>query len=455
MPQQLFGTDGIRGRFGEEPITPLTILKLGWAIGTALRDRFPKGEVLIGKDTRVSGYLLETALTSGLSAACVDVCLLGPTPTPAVAHFCKNSDAIAGVVISASHNPFYDNGIKLIQFDGSKLDTPLERQIEQVMESPMVVGPSKNLGKVRRFDENIDQYAKYCESLINVRLDGLRVAIDCANGASYRIAPRVLQGLGANVHATAVEPDGFNINLDCGSTNRQNILAFTTATESDVGIALDGDGDRVIMADEHGNIVNGDQILYILAMAKQRSGTLNGGVVGTHLSNIGLDIALKKQAIPFVRVNVGDRYISECLNKKGWNLGGEESGHVLVNNSGVCGDGLITALEVLAEIKKTGQTLSQLASGVELVPQVTRNVVLSSLSSPLKEMDSQNWPNTELALQNAKDQLSKGGRVLLRPSGTEPVIRILVEGSNVQQIAEIADRLAAVVKEESSQFAVA
>ncbi len=453
--QRLFGTDGIRGRFGKEPVSPATILKLGWAIGAALNEQYCRGEVLIGKDTRVSGYALESALTCGLSCASIDIGLLGPVPTPAVSYFCRTTDAIAGIVISASHNPFHDNGIKLFGPDGRKVGEAFERRIEQIMQSPMHTCSSEQLGKARRFDECDDKYAEYCRSTISSRLDGLRIALDCANGASYRIAPRVLCSLGAEVSAVAVEPDGFNINRECGSTNLDNVCRHTIETASDVGVALDGDGDRVLLSDNKGNPVNGDQILYILASYRKREGMLKGGVVGTHLTNLGLSVALSDQSIPFARVEVGDRYVSSYMRQHGWGLGGEESGHILLDEQGNSGDGLLTALEVLAEMKRTGKSLLELADKVNLVPQVTRNVKLLDRSSPLTVMRESDWPSASKAVASAQKELSESGRVLLRPSGTEPLIRIFVEGSDRRQIKRIADQLADVVKAESSKITCA
>ncbi len=424
------------------------MLRLGWAIGTALRERYPRGEVLIGKDTRVSGYALESALTSGLASASVDICLLGPVPTPAVSYFSQQAGAIAGIVISASHNPFYDNGIKLFSADGSKIDSDLERRIEQIVQTPMHSCSAERLGKARRYDDCDEQYARHCESTVDMRLNGLRVALDCANGASYRIAPAVLEHLGAEVNAMAIKPDGFNINRECGSTYMEAICAHVVETGSDLGIALDGDGDRVLMADRFGRKVNGDQLLYILAMAKKRDGALSGGVVGTHLSNVGLAAALEAQSIDFARVEVGDRHISDYMEKHSWNLGGEESGHILMNDHRNAGDGLITALHVLAEMKRTGESLHELAAAVELAPQVTRNVVLQGRSSPLTSMIESDWPNTGEAVATARNELSKNGRILLRASGTEPVIRIFVEGADTRQINRIADHLAVVVQGE-------
>lgn len=453
MTTRFFGTDGIRGEFGREPITPQTVLKLGWAIGTILRQQDLSGEVLIGKDTRISGYLLESALTCGLSSAGVSVSLLGPLPTPVVSYLTKNTDAIAGIVISASHNPYYDNGIKLFSRSGSKLPAQMESDIETMMTKQLDVVAAKNLGKVSRFPEPAALYNDYCDSLSHSRLDGRHIVLDCANGACYRVAPEILRKKGANLTVIGDRPDGFNINRNCGSTNPEAVQAKTLASKADVGIALDGDGDRVILVDEKGNLVNGDQILYILAMAKKRAGKLRGGVVGTHLTNIGLEKTLEKENIPFVRVQVGDRYISEYLEQRNWNLGGEESGHILNGADGVSGDGLISALDVLEEMMMSGKSLSALVDGIELVPQVTRNVRLESRTAPFASFDLNRFPKTNVAKCNAAKQLGKDGRILLRPSGTEPVVRILVEGDDIDEISAIADQLASVVHDEIGQIA--
>ena len=448
MIPKFFGTDGIRGEFGREPITPQTVLKLGWAIGTVLRQQDLSGEVLIGKDTRISGYLLESALTCGLSSAGVSVSLLGPLPTPVVSYLTKSTDAIAGIVISASHNPYYDNGIKLFSRNGSKLPAKMESDIETMMATQLEVVAAKNLGKVNRFPEPAALYNDYCDTLSHSRLDNRHIVLDCANGACYRVAPEILRKRGANLTVISDSPDGFNINRNCGSTNPEAVRAKTVACKADIGIALDGDGDRVILVDEKGNLVNGDQILFILAMAKKRAGKLRGGVVGTHLTNIGLEKTLEKENIPFVRVKVGDRYISEYLEQRNWNLGGEESGHILNAAEGVSGDGLISALEVLEEMKMSGKPLSSLTDGVELVPQVTRNVRLARHTAPLTSFDLKQFPKTNVAKCHAEKQLGNGGRILLRPSGTEPVVRILVEGDDTDEINAIADQVAKVVHDE-------
>ncbi len=447
---RLFGTDGVRGRFGREPITPSTLLKLGWAFGSVLREqRALPHEVVIGKDTRVSGYLMETALTSGLLSAGVNIALLGPIPTPGVSFFCRHAGACAGIVISASHNIASDNGIKLLHLRGAKLPAPIERQIESKMGEPIQVVELDQLGKARRIDDAVEVYA---ESLASgsLRLDGLKIALDCANGASYRAAPRVLEQLGAEVFADAIEPDGHNINLNCGSTHPQFIRQLTLRHGADVGIALDGDGDRVLMVDAQGNLINGDHILYVIALSRKRDRRLKGGVVGTLLSNIGLATALAENQIPFMRSNVGDKYVSEHLQQLNWNLGGEQCGHIINGEVGVPGDGLLAALEVLSEMVRTERTLSQLVKGMLMVPQATRNIALQCIDSPLETFDLDCWPLTSDAVRQAESELNDHGRVLLRASGTEPAIRVLVEGPNHQQNMRIAEHLADVVRKESA-----
>ena len=352
----LFGTDGVRGKFGSEPITPQTILKFGWALGSVLQEQTDERcEVVVGKDTRVSGYVLESALTSGLLSAGVDIALLGPVSTPAVSYFSRAVRATAGVVISASHNPVQDNGLKVFLSSGAKIPVSLERKIEEKMDASVHVVDAHQLGKARRIDNPVDKYVRHLASNAPCRLDGLRLVIDCANGASYKIGPALLSELGADVVSVADTPSGFNINLGCGSTNPENIQRLTLEHHADIGIALDGDGDRVIMADAAGNYINGDHILFIIAMARKRKSRLRGGVVGTHLSNMGLRDTLVENGIQFESVDVGDRFISERLEQLNWDLGGEECGHILNGEAGIPGDGLVAALEVFAEVIDTGK----------------------------------------------------------------------------------------------------
>ncbi len=449
---RLFGTDGVRGRFGREPITPQTLLKLGWAFGAVLRElSAAPHEVVIGKDTRVSGYLMETALTSGLLSAGVNIAMLGPIPTPGVSFFCRHASACAGIVISASHNIASDNGIKLLHNRGAKLPPRIERQIDHKMGQPIQVVELDQLGKARRIDDAVEIYA---QSLArdSLRLDGLKIALDCANGAGYRAAPLVLEQLGAEVFADAIEPNGHNINLNCGSTHPKFIQQLTLRHGADVGIALDGDGDRVLMADAQGNLINGDHILYVIALSRKRAGRLNGGVVGTLLSNIGLAVALQENQIPFMRSDVGDKYVSAQLQKLNWDLGGEQCGHIINGEVGVPGDGMLAALEVLGEMVRTERTLSQLVEGMRIVPQVSRNIALQYIDSPLEIFYLDDWPLTSDAVKQAESELNDCGRVLLRASGTEPAIRVLVEGPNHRQNTRIAEHLAAVVRAESAQL---
>ena len=450
---KLFGTDGIRGRFGHEPITPQTILKLGWAIGTIVRTQNPKNpEVVIGKDTRISGYLLESALSCGLLSAGVNVAMLGPAPTPAVSYFCRAIDAEAGIVVSASHNPVQDNGIKLLSSSGSKISTAVERKIEELMPESIPITTTKFPGKARRIDGAVDQYAKHLCSIAKSRLDGIRIVIDSANGASYQLAPSVLTALGADVISVGDQPNGYNINHGCGSTTSEFIQSCTVEHRADVGVALDGDGDRVIMVDEKGNLVDGDQILYVIAIARKRDGRLAGGVVGTHLSNDGLAHALSNSEIPFERVDVGDRFIAEKLKQLQWNLGGEQCGHILNGEVGVPGDGLVAAAEVLSEMVNSKTSLSSLTKNVKLLPQNSRNVRLKNQNSPIRDFNISEWPNTKKAVEEAETELNDNGRIFIRASGTEPAIRILVEGNDTEANDRITNQLSRVVEEEFSHF---
>ena len=446
---KLFGTDGIRGRYGIFPITPSSMLQLGWCVGTVCREQHPRlSKILIGRDTRISGHVIESAITSGLLSAGLDVSVLGSVPTPAVSYFCKSTDAIAGVVISASHNPAHDNGVKLINSDGSKASDQFQGSIEKMMQQPLVTSDTVRLGKFSRIEDAVEQYSSYLCSTAETSLHGLRIVVDCANGASYQIAPNVLTALGADVISVGVNPDGYNINHQCGSTNPEFIQQQTIDHAADVGIALDGDGDRVVMVDRQGNLLNGDHLLFVIAMARKRDNRLTGGVVGTLMSNIGLERALSVHGIPFERTDVGDRYISERLMQLGWNLGGEESGHILNGETGAPGDGIAAVLEVLSEIKNTGRSLHQLVEDIQLVPQVTVNVRLQNRTAPLSQLDLEHWPQIGRALEEAELELNNSGRVFLRASGTEPVIRVLVEGNRDNNIEEIANNVADAVREE-------
>ncbi len=448
----LFGTDGIRGRFGSEPITPQTILKLGWCIGLVLREQTSgSSAIAIGKDTRLSGYTLETAIASGLLAAGVNVTLLGFMPTPAVSHYCRHSETTtAGIIISASHNPAHDNGIKLVAASGGKFSSDSQRLIEEKMLLPMDMNPTVDLGRTKVVNDAIQRYSDYLCSTAQSSLDGLTIVVDCANGAGYQVAPKVLSTLGATVIAVGHQPDGYNINHQCGSTTPEFIRQQTLKHAADVGVALDGDGDRIVMVDQLGHLINGDQLLFLIAMARQRDHRLIGGVVGTLTSNIGLERALAQAGIPFERTAVGDRHIAERLVQRGWNLGGEACGHILNGSAGMPGDGLAAALEVLAEMKTTGANLRELTEGLQLVPQIQINVRLKNRTTPLAEWSLARWPQVKKELAAAELQLNDHGRVLLRASGTEPVVRVLVEGDNQQQIKKIANTLAATVCMESA-----
>jgi phosphoglucosamine mutase len=450
MSKKYFGTDGIRGRMGEEPITPQTVLKLGWAAGRV----FAKGsadhaKVLIGKDTRVSGYLLESALEAGLSAAGVDIRLLGPMPTPAIAYLTRTARASAGIVISASHNPFEDNGIKFFSAEGSKLPDEVEHAIELAMHEPMTTVSSAQLGKVKRYPDAAGRYIEFCKSTFphRLNLDGLKVVVDSANGAAYQVAPLVFSELGANVIPIANTPDGFNINHECGSTSPGQLQKAVLAEQADLGIALDGDGDRVVLVDHRGEVVDGDQMLYIIASSRRTSGRLHGGVVGTLMSNLGLEQALAAQQVPFRRANVGDRYVMALLQQEGWEVGGETSGHLLCLDKSTTGDGIVAALEVLAVVRQTGKSLAELKSGMQIFPQTMINVRMS------KRFDLKASAPVQKALGEVEKELAANGRVVLRASGTEPVVRVMIEGRDPALVARLGQQLADTVKRAAEEAA--
>lgn len=444
MSRRFFGTDGIRGCMGEEPITPETVLKLGWAAGCVL-GRGVTGDhakVIIGKDTRVSGYLLESALEAGLSAAGVDISLLGPMPTPGIAYLARTSRARAGIVISASHNPYQDNGIKFFSADGAKLPDETELEIERMMGEPLRTVAPDRLGKARRYEDAGGRYIEFCKSTFPHRLslEGLRIVVDCANGAAYNIAPHVFSELGGHVTAIANEPDGFNINQDCGSTHPRLLQKTVLETQSDVGIALDGDGDRSLIVDARGQVVDGDQMLYIIAAGRRARGRLGGGVAGTLMTNLGLEHALAEMKVPFLRSNVGDRYVLALLQEKGWDLGGESSGHILCLDKSTTGDGIIAALEVLARVVETGKPVAELKSGMTVYPQTLINVRTA------RRFDINGSPSVATAVAAVERELNGIGRVVLRPSGTEPVVRVMIEGRNAEQIERLGQQLADVVR---------
>jgi len=441
--RRFFGTDGVRGRVGEAPITPEFVLKLGWAAGRVLGGQgADRGKVLIGKDTRVSGYLLESALESGLSAAGVDVSLLGPMPTPAIAYLTRTARARAGIVISASHNGFEDNGIKFFNRDGAKLPDAVEHAIEEAMEEPLVTVPAQQLGKAKRYADAPGRYIEFCKSTFPPRLnlEGLKVVVDCANGAAYHIAPMVFAELGATVIAIAHEPDGFNINDECGSTHPTLLQKTVVEHGADVGIALDGDGDRVIMVDHNGQIVDGDQLLYIIALQRKRAGSLGGGVVGTLMSNLGLEQACAEHDIPFLRAAVGDRYVMTELAQHGWDLGGESSGHIICLDKTTTGDGIVAALQALAAMRDQDASLAELKTGMRRYPQVMVNVRMRT------RFDVGNSQQVRSAVRAVEAELAHRGRVLLRASGTEPVIRVMVEGEDATQVAQLSQQLAETVR---------
>lgn len=441
VTREYFGTDGIRGKVGQHPITPDFVLKLGWAAGKVFA-RQGRSKILIGKDTRISGYMFESALEAGLAAAGVDSLLLGPMPTPAIAYLTRTFRADAGIVISASHNSYEDNGIKFFSAQGTKLADEIELAIEAQMGQEMTTEHSASLGKARRVDDAAGRYIEFCKGTVprGLSLKGLKIVIDCANGATYHIAPKVLRELGAEVLELATSPDGVNINEDCGSTSPKVLQKIVLAESAHLGLALDGDGDRLIMVDHLGQLVDGDELLLIIALALRAEGQLEGGLVGTLMSNFGMELALKKHAIPFVRANVGDRYVMEELASRGWMLGGESSGHIICRHLTTTGDGIVAALQVLQAMVQSGRTLAELASQMQKLPQHMINVRL------LQKGDPSLLPAVQQAVRGIEAELEGQGRVLLRASGTEPVVRVMVEGVDINQVKQLARRLAAEVE---------
>ncbi len=442
MARKYFGTDGVRGRVGEAPMTPDFALKLGWAAGRVLA---PHGgaRVVIGKDTRLSGYMFESALEAGFNAAGVNVLLLGPMPTPAIAYLTRDLMAQAGVVISASHNPYHDNGVKLFSAQGHKLPDSVELEIERLLDAPLELAPSAELGKTRRAADADGRYIEFCKAALDPvsSLKGLRVVLDCANGAAYKIAPLVFAELGAQLNVIGNQPDGLNINRDCGSTHPQALQQAVLTQGADAGIALDGDGDRCILVDRHGAIVDGDQILYILARARQQTGALRGAVVGTQMSNLGLEQALGVLGIGFERAKVGDRYVLERLLETGGNLGGESSGHILCLDRTTTGDGIVSALQVLGVMAASGKALDELLTDMRLCPQTLINVPVRGAAGELLA-----HAKVRAAVAAVEERLGRDGRVLLRASGTEPLIRVMVEGMDAAQVAACAEEIAASVR---------
>jgi len=440
--RQYFGTDGIRGHVGEGPITPEFMLRLGWAAGQAFKREGQRNSVMIGKDTRLSGYMFESALESGLAAAGVDVKLLGPMPTPAIAYLTRTFRASAGIVISASHNPHYDNGIKFFSADGTKLDDALEAEIEYWLEQPLTVCDSAELGKASRINDAPGRYIEFCKSTVpnEFTLEGMSIVLDCAHGATYHVAPKVFRELGANVFVIGAAPDGLNINLNVGSTHLAGLSQAVLDRKADLGIAFDGDGDRVLMVDRDGSEVDGDELLYVIASQRHAEGRLKGGVVGTLMTNLGVELALKELGIEFERANVGDRYVMERLLAKGWVLGGEGSGHMVIRDCTSTGDGIVSALQVMLAIWKSGKTLAEIRRGMSKLPQTMINVRVTKRFNPLERED------IVAAVSRAEAELGSDGRVLLRASGTEPLIRVMTEGQDAEVIERIARQLAKVVE---------
>ena len=441
MGRQYFGTDGIRGRVGEFPITPEFCLKLGWAVGTVFAQKGP-AHIIIGKDTRISGYMLESVLESGLAAAGADVSLIGPMPTPAIAYLTHTLRADAGIVISASHNPYYDNGIKFFDRHGKKLADDIELEIEAQLGETMACLDSDRLGKATRIGDAPGRYIEFCKATVPRRftLRGMRIVLDCAHGATYHVAPRVFEELGADVVVTAAEPDGMNINADCGSTHPEALQQKVLDLRADVGIAFDGDGDRVQMVDHEGKLLDGDQLLWIIAKHRQTRDALAGGVVGTVMTNLGLEKALAGAGIDFCRAQVGDRYVTELLHGNGWSLGGEASGHILTLDLTTTGDAIVAALQVLLPVVETQTTIAELAKGMIKLPQTMINV---AAKAPGEVAASQEL-NT--AIEAMEDKLADRGRVLVRPSGTEPLLRVMVEGEDAEEVATAAAQLADVAR---------
>ncbi|GEN27749.1 phosphoglucosamine mutase [Halovibrio variabilis] len=444
MTRRYFGTDGIRGTVGQSPITADFMLKLGWAAGQVLRRDRGRTRVLIGKDTRISGYMFESALEAGLSAAGVDVSLLGPMPTPGIAYLTRTFRADAGIVISASHNPYDDNGIKFFSAEGKKLPDEIEDRIEAMLDAPLTTAEAAQLGKATRIDDAAGRYIEFCKSTLPDRLSlhGLNIVLDCAHGATYHIAPNVFRELGAYVTTLGSSPDGLNINQEVGSTHPAALRAAVIQQKADLGIAFDGDGDRVLMVDGDGREVDGDDILYLIARDRRERGLLEGGVVGTVMSNLGLAMGLDKLGIPFERVKVGDRFVIERMAANGWELGGESSGHIVCGHVQSTGDGIVSALQVLALMMREQKSLPTLLKELEKVPQVLINVRLPAGANAKELMESAPLKKAVAALEH---ELGGEGRVLLRPSGTEPLIRVMVEGRAHLDVDQLARTLAAQV----------
>ena len=444
MSRKYFGTDGIRGRVGDAPVTPDFMLKLGWATGKVFASEDgTKPTVVIGKDTRVSGYMLESALQAGLVAAGANVKLLGPLPTPGIALLTRTQKADAGIVISASHNPYFDNGIKFFNGQGSKLSDELELQIEAMIDSPMVTVDSEQLGKASRIVDAAGRYVEYCKSTFpdELSLKGMKLVVDCAHGATYHIAPAVFEELGAKTVVIGATPDGYNINDGVGSTEPAALQAKVLEEGADIGIAFDGDGDRLQMVNAKGELLTGDDVLYVLAMHRLANGDSDAGIVGTLMTNMGLELALEAGGLRLARAKVGDRYVKELMVAEGWSLGGESSGHIICGDLSTTGDGVIAALQVLAAVRASGKSLETLASGFNPLPQVLVNVRIT------KGFDLTAHPTIAEACRRVESELQGRGRLLLRPSGTEPVIRVMVEGDDTVAIDALADEVANAIRQ--------
>jgi phosphoglucosamine mutase len=445
MSRRYFGTDGIRGKVGIPPMTVDFVMKVGWAAGKVLSSQ-GKGSVVIGKDTRISGYMFESALEAGLAAAGLDVILLGPMPTPAVAYMTQARRAVAGIVISASHNPYHDDGVKFFNADGFKLSDKVEQAIEDMIDQPLLMVESDQLGKATRMEDAKGRYIEVCKSSIsfNTTLRGMKIVVDCAHGATYHIAPAVFRELGAEVLEIGTAPNGLNINKDVGALHPGNMRAMVLENKADIGIAFDGDGDRLMMMDSKGDVKDGDQLLYIIAKSKLVTGRLSGGVVGTLMTNLGLEHALEKLGIKFERANVGDRHVMERLIEKGWSLGGESSGHIICLDKTSTGDGIIASLQVLDWLVESGISLTEACDDMTLYPQTMINVPIA------KKIDFQSMPAIQQSVSAAESELNGRGRVLLRASGTESLIRVMVEGEDAAMVNKLASKIADCVTESAA-----
>ncbi len=441
MEKKYFGTDGIRGQVGEAPVTAEFMLKLGWAAGKVFAAQ-GFSDILIGKDTRISGYMFESALEAGIISAGVNTRMLGPMPTPAIAYLTRTFHAQAGIVISASHNPYQDNGIKFFSGQGKKLPDELEYAIEDQLDRPMTTMASDRLGKASRVSDAAGRYIEFCKSTApwGTSLEGLKIAVDCAHGATYHVAPAVFSELGAKVHTIGVQPDGLNINEGCGSTNPELLCNTVLEQGCDLGVGFDGDGDRVVMVDHKGEVIDGDELIVMIARQRQSLNRLPGGVVGTLMSNLGMELALAEMDIPFKRAKVGDRYVMEQLSLHGWQIGGESSGHIICLDKTTTGDGIVAALQVLGFMVKEELSLYELKQGMKKLPQTMINVRMRERSDPTCHVEVQN------AIEEVEQKLGEQGRVLLRLSGTEPLVRVMVEGEDEKLVGEVAHYLAKQVK---------